>query len=715
MPDNKTVDVPVERVNFKALLLANPNHFGTLKDSKFQPIADIQGNTTYEAITCAGYNPELRRLEATVQLKQSGGYLGDLCSAGSQEYVRFFVSFDNGSTWTTAGMSSFTAHDFARPQPLMHAVGVSYNAGLVLCLAAKQTFKVRAILSWNNPPPAADPSFTPIWGNVSEVTARRLPVNITKLPLHVDLGALVAKANVPAAALSASATAIIDTSPAALAKAYADKGVPQHRYLYPQIATALAKHPPAGAAIGSELVNLVPQVNLAELIKLIGAQQGNVTFERLDCIGYEAAEGMLAGVFDLRLANGYSGGSCTAGSLEHVAFFIDWHDGTGFHFVGATAVRVHDQGDIPADGIRYEVRVPLDAAAHQRLCHDGPVLAHVRAILSWNTPVPSGNPNYVPVWGNRQEAEIQLEPGQPVIDGKVVPILSAVGDISVAHIDGNGLIQSGTAIHTGLGFDDAPFGGRITLAGKIVNGTGATRYRIMRRLSGAGSFVPLTNEPAGLTLSITTYNIVTGVQTQDLTFHADPDGYYTYQDYSSSHFVEGNILGIWFSNLGEDALTFEIRLDISTDGNPAHDIHSNTVHVKIDNRDPVALLTVDNGTDGECADYDKGQTVTGTFVATDTNIGSYGFSILPPIPAGGAVVHPLATPAAGSDLPQVYPSLADPGVGAGYYKIDTTPMRPCGYALVLGVWDRTNVNSGQTSHYAQASIGFCVRLPTPTP
>src|SRR4051812_10227517 len=127
MPDN-TVHVPVERLNFKALLLANPNHFGTLKTSKFPVVADIQGNTSFEAITCVGYNPELRRLEATVQLKQSGGYLGDLCAPGTQEYVRFFVSSDNGATWASAGMSSFTAHDISRAQPIMHAVGVAYDA-----------------------------------------------------------------------------------------------------------------------------------------------------------------------------------------------------------------------------------------------------------------------------------------------------------------------------------------------------------------------------------------------------------------------------------------------------------------------------------------------------------------------------------------------------------------------------------------------------------
>jgi hypothetical protein len=719
MPDNTTHVVPAERLNFKALLLANPNHFGTIKNSKFPAAADIQGNTTYEAIGCVGYNPELHRLEATVQLKQSGGYLGDLCSLGSQEYVRFWVSFDNGTTWNDAGLSSFTAHDIARTQPITHAVGVPYDAGNVLCVAAKQAFKVRAILSWNNPPSATDPGFTPIWGNVVEIAARRSPINILKLPPGAHLPSLVAEAKLSPTALSAAVTAVADTSPAALAKLYADKGVPQHRFLYPPIAAALAKHPAGGAAIAGDLANLVPNANIAELVKLIQAQQGNVTFERLDCIGFEAADQMLAGVFTLRLANGYSGGPCTAGSLEHVAFFIDWHDGSGFHFVGATATRVHDQSDIPSDGIRYEVRVPLDAAPHQRPCNAGPVFAHVRAILSWNTPVPSSDPNFVPVWGNHQDAEIQIEPGQVVTGNAVVPILSAVGDISVAQIDTNGLIQNGTAIHTGVSFDDAPFGGRITLAGKIINGTGSTRYRIMRRLAGTGSFVPLTNEPTGITLSLVTYDPATGVHFLDLVSHADGEGYYTYQDTSSSHYVEGNILSIWFSNPAEDAHTYEVRVDVSIDGNPAHDVPSNVVHVKIDNQVPVAKLTVDNGADGECADYDWGTTVTGTFVATDTNIGSYAFRILPPNPANGAAAIPLATPfqpppaPASPQLPQVYPSLADPGIAAGFYKIDTNPMKPCGYALVLDVWDRTNVNSGQTSNYNWASIGFCVRVPAP--
>ncbi len=87
MPDDTTVHVPAERQNFKALL-ANPNHFGTLKNSKFPAAADIQGNTSFEAITCVGYNPELRRLEATVQLNVDSGRTSNHASASIGFCVR---------------------------------------------------------------------------------------------------------------------------------------------------------------------------------------------------------------------------------------------------------------------------------------------------------------------------------------------------------------------------------------------------------------------------------------------------------------------------------------------------------------------------------------------------------------------------------------------------------------------------------------------------
>jgi hypothetical protein len=93
-----THEVPQERTNFAALILGNPNYFGNLTDSSFEPVASIQGNTTYEELKCVGYNPDVDLLKAVIWVKLPIGFLGGLCSAGSQEYVRFYISADSPSS-----------------------------------------------------------------------------------------------------------------------------------------------------------------------------------------------------------------------------------------------------------------------------------------------------------------------------------------------------------------------------------------------------------------------------------------------------------------------------------------------------------------------------------------------------------------------------------------------------------------------------------------
>lgn len=74
-----------------------------------QAILAIKENTTWEEVSCVGYNPELRKLEAIVQVKQTFGYSGGLCTNGSTEYVRFFI--DWGSGFENVGLTGFKAHD----------------------------------------------------------------------------------------------------------------------------------------------------------------------------------------------------------------------------------------------------------------------------------------------------------------------------------------------------------------------------------------------------------------------------------------------------------------------------------------------------------------------------------------------------------------------------------------------------------------------------
>src|ERR1700726_668630 len=84
-----TSAISYKRQNFLDLLAHNPNYFGTAPDSFYGPVSPLYYETTYEQLECIGYNPLLRVLSATIEIKLPYGFDGDLCSNGSFKYVRF--------------------------------------------------------------------------------------------------------------------------------------------------------------------------------------------------------------------------------------------------------------------------------------------------------------------------------------------------------------------------------------------------------------------------------------------------------------------------------------------------------------------------------------------------------------------------------------------------------------------------------------------------
>jgi len=320
-------------------------------------------------------------------------------------------------------------------------------------------------------------------------------------------------------------------------------------------------------------------------------------------------------------------------------------------------------------------------------------------VLSWSTPPSTTNPYAPVVWGNAVEGRVLVPPGSVINPGQQVPVLSAVGDIDVEKVGNDGRITSAVTITTGAHYVDAPFGGRVTLAGQISNPTSGLKYRIMKAPHGSTAFAPVVNEPQGLTLTINVFSGGVWTQSEQI-FHADSDGYYAYQNYSPDHFVEGQILGVWNTTLADSGYAFDLRVDLN--GAPGADIQSNVVTVLVKNEAPVAVLTP---TFGECGKLAPGDTISGVFTATATDFGSFSFSILPPGPANGV----LPVPPSGTSM-QLGGSISDPGVVNETFTLNTSGMDPCGYSLTLNVWDRTNVNSGQTSNYNDASVGFCLQL-----
>jgi hypothetical protein len=134
-------------------------------------IIDPQGNLTFEQIGCVGLNEGSAELVATVDVKLSNGYSGNLCTDGSNEYVAFWVDWGGGFEYV--GTTSVNVHDISSiPPDHLH-----YSAALPFpqlythrqpCGDGPRTALVRAVLSWATPPSTTDPYAVPFWGGHAE-------------------------------------------------------------------------------------------------------------------------------------------------------------------------------------------------------------------------------------------------------------------------------------------------------------------------------------------------------------------------------------------------------------------------------------------------------------------------------------------------------------------------------------------------------------------
>ena len=319
----------------------------------------VSGSISFEEITCVGLTPSMDQLTAVVRIHANTGYSGPLCAGGSTEHVRFYVSTDDGATWTDAGTDSFAVHDTPGPRPLDHAVDVVTPMRHTLCFIENHPL-VRAILSWNVAPPPNSPGWSPPWGNVVEVRVRprtrRLPILLDL----VDAGAIkLTKALADTLVLDTPgddhggpepvgrrARQDLRQGPGARAPVRAARptspppatGGDSRRRSPSPVAPSQGR--PARSARCSPRSTSAPRTSSLGLFKT----DGDTSFEELGCIGYDPAEDAVVGVFTVKRPSGYSGGPCTAGSTEHVAFWVDW--GSGWEYVGTTATTVHDE-DVP--------------------------------------------------------------------------------------------------------------------------------------------------------------------------------------------------------------------------------------------------------------------------------------------------------------------------------------------------------------------------------
>ena len=134
----------------------------------FAQLQKLKCNTNYEELYCVGADYNQEALIGTLKIKRPFGFNGDLCTQGSKEYVSFWLQTEDNCEWIHAGTTFVRVKDIQDipDNGLSYSVILPYDfSPLKKSCEEPQVLKVRAILSWNQPPQEMECSG---WGNVIE-------------------------------------------------------------------------------------------------------------------------------------------------------------------------------------------------------------------------------------------------------------------------------------------------------------------------------------------------------------------------------------------------------------------------------------------------------------------------------------------------------------------------------------------------------------------
>jgi len=710
-PGRKTAPARIERERqqFRHLLTQNPNYFGNLTDSPFEPVKKIVANTRYEEITCVGYNPDRRQLEATVQVKQATGYAGDLCHDGSIEYVRFFL--DYGSGWEDQGVMGFNVHDIPNSsdchrdstKPLGYVASLQIDPRRRVCRHPVLP-KVRAILSWQAVPTAGDANYPPVWGNVFEDHIQIKPHWRNFAAAFDKVAVAVGQPiEIPEIYKELEATPIPLPDPpdppiAELAKLYAAGAkakaakVEPHRFGLAQIHAAMN-----GTAVDqASLVATASEwklagLDLAAAVAALENTKANTAYEELECLGLDGNTETLAATFRVKLGNGYSGPPCGRGSLEHVAFWADWEDTCQFTYLGTVTVNVHDFTPLPAGGLSYTALLKVDLDEHRRACSQ-PKIGRIRAVLSWNSPPSTTDPDALNHWGNRIDTHVLINPFGSGVSTHAQ--LRSIGGIAVPHIDAvTGLTDATAVFHFNwLPPDPAgrpcPFAHWVVITGPTVPGM---RYGItVQNLTNPSPPVPVANS----------FKVLDSTGTVETTQVASFTPVHSYQ-YLSTWLNPELILARWLTS-GDDKWRITLQLynafEVPVGAPVTHVIQLKNSGVED------CRLHIDPASGGDCHTFHVGDPIDGHFVVTDPYLNGYTLHTEPfAAPAG------QLTPTSGAvPTPAAGPDPAPPPGGLAWH-LNTGGMQPCGYIVRLQASDRAIINSAWVGHHAHDSVGWCLQ------
>lgn len=676
-----------ERTHFKHMLAKNPNYFGNIPGSKLKSNMVLNANIGFEQLTCIGYNPDTENMQATISINRSSGYSGDLCAAGSFEYVRFYLDMHDGKGFIDQGLVAINVHDIPQGQDCQGHSNFPLKYVATLVKKTPDDFHcenpvlptMRAILSWGVDPPADSPNWGPVWGNVMDADIQLKPADTVHLKDYaVNLSKYMAIAvkspyltTMQVAKIAGIDYAQLNPQPfppkASLAnqiKKFDKSNVPASRFAFKNVYNMI-KFPASEITMMEKTILSEANINVAQLIDKFGVMvpkdtsKANVEYEELECIGLDYNTESLVATLSVKKNNGYSGNLCSAGSKEYISFWIDWDDQCSWQYLNTVELKVYDL-QLKSDALSYTASLPLDANTHRKLC-ENPNIVRVRGVLSWNVPPSSTDPYKLEYYGNRVDAHIQIKPGTVITPEQ--PSFTIIGGIDVNHVDNaTGLTKPGSvfAFNALSVPDGAPFGAEIVVNGPPLLGC-KYRFKITNQTNGSWYYL---NDPL-LTLGS---NAIWNVQI--------PDASHYYDFLPLTH----NLLNVLarFTPGTDDKLKVEMEV---LGGGTFFKI------IQMDNTLPVIKLSVDYSND--CTHYKKGDHITGYYYVYDKYISNWSFGTT----WGGAAAGTSNTP----PLPGVY------------FDVNTPDNAyPCG-AVSLYARDKTILDSQRWGHEISDYFIVCLQ------